>query len=78
VYLTDRQGSVGNLTDSSGNLQDTLTYDPFGNVLSESSGLTFTQAHPDGWGPAGGTLEVLPAVTGPDGSMEPGNLALPW
>jgi RHS repeat-associated protein len=36
-YLTDRQGSVRNLTDSSGNLQDTITYDPFGNVLTESN-----------------------------------------
>jgi RHS repeat-associated protein len=36
-YLTDRQGSVRNLTDNSGNLQDTITYDPFGNVLSESN-----------------------------------------
>ena len=36
-YLTDREGSVQNLTDDSGNLQDTITYDAFGNVLSESN-----------------------------------------
>ena len=36
-YLADREGSVQNLTDDSGNLQDTITYDAFGNVLSESN-----------------------------------------
>ncbi len=36
-YLTDRQGSVRNLTDASGTLQDTITYDGFGNVASESN-----------------------------------------
>src|SRR6516162_8039657 len=33
-YLTDWQGSVRNITDASGNLQDTITYDGFGNVTS--------------------------------------------
>jgi RHS repeat-associated protein len=36
-YLTDWQGSVRNITDASGNLQDTITYDGFGNVTSESN-----------------------------------------
>jgi RHS repeat-associated protein len=36
-YLTDHLGSVRNLVDGSGNLQDTISYDPFGNVLSESN-----------------------------------------
>jgi RHS repeat-associated protein len=36
-YLTDHLGSVRNLVDGSGNLQDTIAYDPFGNVLSESN-----------------------------------------
>ncbi|HEV3256345.1 MAG TPA: polymorphic toxin-type HINT domain-containing protein, partial [Gemmataceae bacterium] len=36
-YLTDREGSVRNLTDSSGTLQDTIAYDAYGNVTSESN-----------------------------------------
>jgi RHS repeat-associated protein len=36
-YLTDRQGSVRNLTDSGGTLQDTIVYDGWGNVTSESN-----------------------------------------
>ena len=36
-YLTDWDGSVTNLTDASGNLQDTITYDGYGNVTSESN-----------------------------------------
>ncbi len=36
-YLHDWEGSVRNLTDASGNLQDTITYDGFGNVTSESN-----------------------------------------
>jgi RHS repeat-associated protein len=36
-YLTDHLGSVRNLTDASGNLQDTVTYDPFGTILTESN-----------------------------------------
>ncbi len=36
-YLTDRQGSVRNLTDASGTLQDTLTYDGFGNATESNS-----------------------------------------
>jgi RHS repeat-associated protein len=36
-YLTDWQGSVMNLTDNSGNVQDTISYDAFGNVTSESN-----------------------------------------
>jgi RHS repeat-associated protein len=36
-YLTDRLGTVRDLVDNSGILQDHLTYDPFGNVLSESN-----------------------------------------
>jgi RHS repeat-associated protein len=36
-YLPDREGSVRNLTDNSGVVQDTITYDGFGNVASESS-----------------------------------------
>ena len=35
-YLTDRQASVRNLTDNSGNLQDTITYDGFGAVTAET------------------------------------------
>ncbi|MCC6509136.1 MAG: hypothetical protein IT423_08520, partial [Pirellulaceae bacterium] len=36
-YLEDRLGSVRNLTDSSGVVVDTLEYDSFGNVLSETN-----------------------------------------
>jgi RHS repeat-associated protein len=36
-YLTDWHGSVTNLTDNSGNVQDTIAYDAFGNVTSESN-----------------------------------------
>jgi RHS repeat-associated protein len=36
-YLTDRLGSVRNITDNSGVVQDTLTYDPYGNVVFEST-----------------------------------------
>jgi RHS repeat-associated protein len=36
-YLTDWEGSVRNITDNSGNLQDTISYDAFGNVSSESN-----------------------------------------
>ena len=36
-YLTDLEGSVTNLTDNSGNVQDTISYDAFGNVTSESN-----------------------------------------
>jgi RHS repeat-associated protein len=35
-YLTDRLGSVRNIVDTSGNFLDTVTYDSFGNVMSES------------------------------------------
>jgi RHS repeat-associated protein len=37
-YLTDRLGSVRNLVDSTGAVQDTIVYDGFGNVTSESNG----------------------------------------
>src|SRR4029077_11467304 len=36
-YLTDWQGSTRQMTNASGALQDTITYDGFGNVASESS-----------------------------------------
>ena len=36
-YLTDFEGSVMNLTENSGNVQDTISYDAFGNVTSESN-----------------------------------------
>jgi RHS repeat-associated protein len=36
-YLTDWQGSVRNITDSSSNLQDTISYDGFGNVSESNS-----------------------------------------
>jgi RHS repeat-associated protein len=36
-YLTDWQGSTRNLIDGSGNLQDTISYDGFGNVISETN-----------------------------------------
>jgi hypothetical protein len=36
-YLTGQLGSIRNLTDNSGNLQDTILYDPFGVILSESN-----------------------------------------
>jgi RHS repeat-associated protein len=36
-YLTDHLGSVRNIVDTSGNYLDTVTYDSFGNVLSESN-----------------------------------------
>ena len=36
-YLTDRQGSVRDLTNASGAVQDHVSYDGFGNVVSESN-----------------------------------------
>src|SRR5262249_3235244 len=36
-YLTDIRGSVRNLTDSGGVLQDTIAYDGFGNITTESN-----------------------------------------
>jgi RHS repeat-associated protein len=36
-YLTDRLGSVRNITDNSGSVIDTITYDGFGNVTNETS-----------------------------------------
>ena len=36
-YLTDRLGSVRVITDSTGAVQDTITYDGYGNVLIESN-----------------------------------------
>jgi hypothetical protein len=36
-YLTDRLGSVRTITDVSGNVLDTINYDGFGNVTSESN-----------------------------------------
>jgi RHS repeat-associated protein len=36
-YLADRQGSVRNLTDGSGALQATLSYDGYGRVLTDSN-----------------------------------------
>ncbi len=35
--LTDRLGSVRDVLDSSGNLQDTITYDAFGNITGETN-----------------------------------------
>ena len=35
-YLDDRLGSVRNIVNNSGTLTDTITYDPFGNVLHET------------------------------------------
>jgi RHS repeat-associated protein len=35
--LTDRQGSVRQVTDGSGVLKDTITYDVWGNIISESA-----------------------------------------
>jgi RHS repeat-associated protein len=36
-YLTDRQGSVRDITDNTGAVKDTITYDAWGNVTSESA-----------------------------------------
>jgi len=36
-FLTDYEGSVRNLTDGSGNLTDTIAYDAYGNITSESN-----------------------------------------
>ena len=36
-YLTDDQGSVGDLMNNSGSVQDHITYDAFGNILCESN-----------------------------------------
>jgi RHS repeat-associated protein len=36
-YLTDRLGSVRNITDNSGSVHDTIAYDPYGTVLTETS-----------------------------------------
>jgi RHS repeat-associated protein len=35
-YLTDNLGSVDNIVDTSGNVLDTIVYDSFGNIVSES------------------------------------------
>jgi RHS repeat-associated protein len=35
-YLTDRMGSVRQVTNLAGSVLDTVTYDPFGSVVSES------------------------------------------
>jgi RHS repeat-associated protein len=35
-YLTDKLGSVDNIVDTSGNVLDTIVYDSFGNIVSES------------------------------------------
>jgi RHS repeat-associated protein len=39
-YLPDRLGSIRNMTDGSGNLSDTITYDAFGKVTNETSPTT--------------------------------------
>jgi YD repeat-containing protein len=36
-YISDLRGSVRNLTDNAGTVQDTITYDSYGNVKSESN-----------------------------------------
>jgi RHS repeat-associated protein len=36
-YLTDRQGSVRDVTDGSGNVKDTINYDGFGNIISDTN-----------------------------------------
>ena len=36
-YLTDWEGSVRNVTDNTGVVQDTITYDAFGNITSETN-----------------------------------------
>jgi YD repeat-containing protein len=36
-YLPDREGTIRKLTDANGNLQDTITYDAYGKVTSETS-----------------------------------------
>jgi RHS repeat-associated protein len=36
-YLTDRLGSVRDITDATGAVQDRITYDGYGNVLSETN-----------------------------------------
>ena len=35
-YMTDRQGSVRDVLDNSGNVKDAITYDGFGNIISET------------------------------------------
>jgi hypothetical protein len=37
-YLPDRQGSVRDLTDATGAVQEHLTYDGFGNVVTDTNG----------------------------------------
>jgi RHS repeat-associated protein len=36
-YLTDRLGSVRDLVDTSGNFLDTIVYDPFGHIVTETN-----------------------------------------
>ena len=36
-YLTDRQGSVRDVLDNSGNVKDAIVYDGFGNIISETN-----------------------------------------
>jgi RHS repeat-associated protein len=36
-YLIDRQGSIRQMTDATGAVQDTITYDAWGNVLTETN-----------------------------------------
>ena len=35
-YLTDKLGSVNNIVDTSGNVLDTIVYDSFGNIVTET------------------------------------------
>jgi RHS repeat-associated protein len=52
-YVTDWQGSVRNLVDSSGTVQDTIVYDGFGNVTSESN-----TGYSDQWKYTGGFYDA--------------------
>lgn len=57
-YITDLRGSVRNLTDNSGTVQDTIAYDGYGNPASESS-----PSFGDRWKYAGRERD---SATGPD------------
>ena len=47
-YLTDRQGSVRDVLDASGNVKDAITYDGFGNITSETDSRVSRQLRMDG------------------------------
>jgi RHS repeat-associated protein len=48
-YLTDLQGSVVGVSDVNGNVQDTYSYDPYGNLLSSTGTVANPWRYDDGY-----------------------------